>query len=75
MFVIGFKGTDKVHVKPVSYTHLYAVELMRYLDGSGMTNEDFQGACDMFKRCFIPVLDDFFSFTEPKNKAVGNRCV
>ena len=26
----------------------------------------------MFKRCFIPVLDDFFSITEPKNKAVGN---
>ena len=51
---------------------VYAVELMRYLDGSGMTNEDFQGACDMFKRCFIPVLDDFFSITEPKNKAVGN---
>ena len=51
---------------------VYAVELMRYLDGSGMTNEDFQGACDMFKRCFIPVLDDFFSIIEPKNKAVGN---
>lgn len=51
---------------------VYAIELMHHLEGSGMTDEDFNEAADMIRRAFIPQLDSFFAITEPRNKAVGN---
>lgn len=51
---------------------VYATELMHCLPGSGMTEQDFQDACDMFRRTCVGPLDDFFAITDPKNKAVGN---
>lgn len=52
--------------------YVYAVELMHNLPNSGMTESDFQAACDMLRRTCVPPLDEFFARTEPKTKAVGN---
>lgn len=51
---------------------VYAIELMRYTEGSGMTDKDFSDACDMIKRCFVPPLEAYFNITEPKKMAIGN---
>lgn len=52
--------------------YVYAVELLRYLPDSGMTDEDFRNACNMLKQVCVPPLDEFFARTEPSKKAVGN---
>ncbi len=51
---------------------VYAIELMRYLPDSGMTDNDFADACEMCKRCFVPTLDYFFSLTDKDWLAIGN---
>ncbi len=52
--------------------YVYAVELMRYLPDTGLTENDFQAACTFLKESCVTVLDKFFARTDPKTKAVGN---
>ena len=51
---------------------VYAIELMHNLENSGMTEDDFVNASEMVKRCFVPVLENYFNITEPKKMAIGN---
>ena len=51
---------------------VYAVELLRYIPDSGMTDDDFRKACDMLRTLCVGPLDEFFARTDPKTKAVGN---
>ena len=66
-------GSDHILViGNLAVKYVYAVELMRYLPNSGMTETDFQSACEFLKRACVPPLDAFFARTDPKTKAVGN---
>ena len=40
---------------------MYAAEMMRYLYPQGMTDDNFDKVCTMFKKIFVPVLDEFIA--------------
>ena len=66
-------GSDHIlMIGNICVKYVYAVELLRYLPDSGMTDDDFRAACDMLRAACVPPLDDFFARTDPKQKAVGN---
>lgn len=66
-------GSDHILIiGNLAVKYVYAVELLRHLPNSGMTENDFQAACTFLKESCVPVLDAFFARTDPKTKAVGN---
>lgn len=52
--------------------YVFAVELMRHLPNTGLTQSDFDAVCLFLRQSAVPVLDEFFARTDPKTKAVGN---
>lgn len=60
MFDARQGGSDHIlMIGNICVKYVYAVELLRYLPDSGMTDEDFRAACDMLRTACVPPLDDF----------------
>lgn len=43
---------------------VYAAEMMRYTYPQGMSDNEFKKVCEMFKKVFVPVLEEFY-ITKP----------